>query len=307
MAQSYLPQQQDTRTFGVMQTRLLDDLNRPDLANIVIDYLQDAMRYYQRMAFFFSEIDNTQVPTWQAGAMYPLGSTIYRVVGTTPYPYAFVAMSTGVQQSGDTEPDWTDEQFLNWGGSEFYQPPLPDTPGITEDNDVLWANIGPYQPGYHTQLTTVPNVNQYIPPIDYTMPYMVQITTANLRLILEQLPFVELSSYDVIRPAPIAAYPRFWAWWQQLIYLWVYPLGFFPITLNYNTGPNLVVNSSDSNYWTTTAERLIRKSAQAAISREILYDQAAAQLAMSAVSEELSRLKSQAVAQLGYRIPAWGW
>jgi hypothetical protein len=63
MAESFLPQQQDTRTFGAQQTRLLDDLNRPDLASEVIDYLQDAMRYFSRTAFFFTEIDNTVVPT----------------------------------------------------------------------------------------------------------------------------------------------------------------------------------------------------------------------------------------------------
>lgn len=305
MAQSYLPQQADNRTFGVQQTRLLDDLNRPDLSNIVIDYLQDAMRFFQRMAFFFSEVDNTQVPTWQAGTMYPLGSTIYRVVNGIPY--AFVAMSIGVEQSGATEPTWTDEQYLNWEGSNFYAPPLPGTPGTVEDNDVIWANIGPYQPGYHTQLSTVPQVNQYIPPIDWVAPHLVQLTTANQRLILEKIPFIDLSSMDVIRPGPVAAYPRWWAFWQQQIYLWVYPSGFFPFTLNYTTGPNIVINSTDSNYWTTTAERLIRKAAQAAISREVLYDGEAAQLAEAAVVEELSRLKAQAVAQQGYRIPGWDW
>lgn len=305
MAQSYLPYRADTRTFAAMQARLIDDLNRPDLASVAVDYLQDAMRYFQRMAFFFSETDNTQVPPWAASTMYPIGSTIYQRVGDDVF--AFVAMSENVQESGTVTPPFTDEIYNQGPGSAFYQPPSPLDEGITVDNDVLWANIGFYQPGYHTQLTTIPNLNQYIPPIDYVSPYMIQMTTANLRLILEKIPFIELSSYDVIRPAPIAAYPRFWAYWQQQIYFWVYPAGFYPVTLNYNTGPNLVHNASDSNYWTTVGERLIRKYAQAAISREILYDQGAAQLSMSAASEELSHLKAQAVGQQGYRIPGWDW
>jgi hypothetical protein len=305
MAESYQPQQADTRTFGAQQARLLDDLNRPDLAGLIIDYLQDAMRYFQRKAFFFSEIDNRKVPVWQAGTMFPLGSTIQQMVsGIT---YAFVAMSEGIQQSGATPPTWNNHIFYDLPGSSYYQQPLPTDYGITSDGGVLWANIGPFQRGYHTQLSTVPNMNQYIPPVDWVAPYMVQITTANLRLILEKIPFIELSSYDVVQPSPIAAYPRFWSYWQSQIYLWVYPAGFYPITLNYNTGPNILFNATDTNYWTTTAERLIRKYAQASISREILYDSDAAQLAMSAASEELSHLKAQAAAQQGYRIPGWDW
>jgi len=306
MAESFLPQQQDTRTFGAMQTRLLDDLNRPDLSSEVIDYLQDAMRFFARKAFFFTEIDNRTVPVWAASTMYPLGSCVQAIPAGGSLT-TFVALSVGTQQSAATAPTWPAALYVPPPGSRYYAPPPPGTPGTVVDGGVTWGNIGPYQPGYHTQLSTVPMINQYTPPIDYTSPYMVQMTTANLRLILIEIPFWQLSEWDVVRPPPIAAYPRFWSWWQQTIYCWVYPSGFFPITLNYNCGPTLAQLTTDVNFWTTTAERLIRKAAQAAISRELLYDQAAAQLAGAAAAEELSQLKSQAVAQIGYRIPSWDW
>jgi len=300
MAESFLPQQQDTRTFGAMQTRLLDDLNRPDLGNIVIDYIQDAVRFWSRKPFFFTEIDNRMVPVWSASTMYPLGSCIQN--GTT----VFVALSPGVNESGTVQPTWPTVVYVRPPGST-YVPPTPGTPGTVVDNQVIWGNVGSYKPNFHTQLMTIPAVNQIIPPIDYMQPYMVQMTTANQRLILEKISFFRLSEWDVITPAPIAAYPRFWAYWQNQIYTWVYPSGFFPVTLNYNCAPMPPQNTTDSNFWTTVAERLIRKSAQASISREVLYDQEAAGLAMQAANEELSHLKAQVVAQQGYTIPAWDW
>jgi len=306
MPQSYLPQQADTRTFGGMCTRLLNDLNRPDLGDVVQDYLLDAIRYFQRQAFFFSECDNTEVPPWQAGTKYPFGSCV-QVVNGDGYTDVMCAVSPGIRQSGPTPPFWPLDLYQPLPGSVYYEPPLLDEPGVVADGGVVWGNIGEYQPGFHTQLSTVPNANQYTPPVDYVAPYQVQLTTANLRLRLEHISFIELSDYDVIRPAPIAAYPRFWAYWQQQIYFWVYPSGFFPVTLNYFCGPHLVQKATDSNYWTTQGERLIRKYAQAAISREVLYDQEAAQLAMAAASEELGHLKAQAVGQQGYKIPAWDW
>ena len=305
MAQSFLPAQQDTRTFGAQQTRLLTDLNRPDLSDVVINYLQDAMRYFQRKAFFFSEIDNTVVPQWAANTNYPQGSVIQQLVG--PTTFAMCAVSSGAQMSGPTAPTWSSTPFTVPIGSGNLPPPPLSAPGVTADGGVIWANIGPYIQGFHTQLSTVYCVNQYQLPIDYIAPYMVQITTSNHRVIVEKISFLQLSEWDVIRPAPIAAYPRFWAYWQQLLYIWVYPASFYPITLNYTTGPQLVQLATDTNFWTTQAERLVRKYAQAAINREVLYDQTAAQLAMGAVNEELDQLKAQAVAQQGYNIPAWDW
>lgn len=305
MAEAFNPEDRDQRTFGAQQARLINDLNRPDLDDVVTDYLQDAMRYFQRKPFFFTETDNTRTPRWRPEVCYPQGATIKQDV--CGFSYVYVAVSEGIKRSGDGSPLWTTDLFTTPPGSGVLPPPPLDTPGVVKDGGVVWANVALWQPGLWTNLSTVYNINQYVPPIDYVAPYQVQLTTANLRLILGKISFGELSSYDVIRPAPISAYPRMWAWWQQQIYLWVYPNGFYPFTLSYYTGPPVVVDADDSNYWTTQAERLVRKYAQAAISREVLYDQQAAQLAMAAVGEELSQLKSQVVSQNGYAIPAGDW
>lgn len=305
MAESYTSLQTDTRNFGAQQARLLDDLNRPDFSAIVTEYLQDAMRIFQRKAFFFNEADNTLVPAYAATTYYPQGACIQQVVSGTNY--VFCALQTGVGLSGASPPVWPSTVFTVPSGSGVFPPPTLPYAGAVQDNTVVWANIGAYQTGLFTNLSTVYNINQYVPPLDYVAPYQVQITTANLRLILQKISFGELSSYDVIRPAPISAYPRFWAYFQQQIYFWVYPNGFYPITLNYYTAPQIATLPTDVNFWTTTAERLIRKYAQASIQREVLGDVDAAMACTTAVEEELAALKSQAVAQQGYTIPAGDW
>jgi len=309
MAEAFATYERDQRTFGAQQARLLDDLNRPDLEANVVTYLQDAMRYFQRKPFFFSETDNTSVPHWRPRTMYPQGACIQQVADENRLNYVYCALSSGIQQSGVVPPErWPSTIFTTPPGSGVFPPPPVNFElGVLRDGDVIWANIGLFQPMLFTNLSTVYNVNQVIPPIDWIAPYQIQITTANLRLLLEKISFDQLSQYDVVRPAPISAYPRMWAFWQGQIYLWVYPNGFYPITLNYYTGPAVATEANESNFWTTQGERLIRKYAQAAISREVLYDQDAAQQAMAAVGEELSQLKAQVVSQQGYAIPAGDW
>ena len=310
MAEAYTTSQQDLRTFGTQQQRLLDDLNRPDLSTIALEYLQDAMRFWQRKPFFFSEIDNKTVPSWAASTIYPQGSTIQFVsAGTT---YIAVALNQGTSSSGGAPAFPTTIFTIPTSG---LPPPVSGTAGTVDDNGgpptgIRWATVASVPAGttsIWTNLSTVYRINQYVPPIDYVRPKTVQITTANLRLLLEWISFEELSSYDVIIPAPINAYPRMVSWFQQQLYLWVYPSGFFPITLNYRTGPQLVTAPGNSNFWTTQGERLIRKYAQAAIEREVLHDFDAADKSDVAWAQELSMLRSQAIGQQPGGIPASEW
>src|SRR5262249_19337702 len=152
------------------------DLNRPDLQNIVTQYLQDAMRYFQRKAFFFSEFDNTLVPGWAASTWNPQGSTIQAISPADGNVYVFVALQVGAQLTGTTQPIWPNTIFsaptqgqAGQSTTQFPPPPLP-TPGVIQDNNVIWANVAQYQPYVFTNLSTVYNINQYVPPIDYVQP-----------------------------------------------------------------------------------------------------------------------------------------
>jgi hypothetical protein len=308
MAESYLQAQIDSRTFGAQQARLIDDLNRPDLSNIVTEYLQDAMRFYQRKAFFFNEIDNTAIPGWVASTFYPQGSTI--LVTISSVQYVFVALQTGIGQSDGSTPAFPATIFTIPATTPPSQPPPPPaTPGTIADNTVIWANIGPFTQGVYTQLSTVYNVNQYVPPIDYVSPILVEITwSSNIRQQLLKVSYEELRSYDVIRPSPSYSYSTMWAWFQSQIYLWPYPSGFFPLTLSYRTAPQIVQLAGDSNFWTTTAERLIRKYAQKIIASEVMSDSAMAELAANAEKEELATLRSQQIEQnVNGGIPPSSW
>jgi hypothetical protein len=316
LAEQYVSTQLDLRTFGVQCARLLDDLNRPDLQNIAIQYLQDAMRFFQRKSFFFNNIDNSAVPGWAANTFVPFGTTIQITISGTIYAFVQVANPTSagvaVPQTGITAPAWPASAFTVPNSQPPVLPP-PTLPvaGAVQDNTAIWVNAGNYLQFNTTNLSTVYNWNQYQPPIDYVSPFLVECTwSGNLRQKLQKISYEELRGYDVIRPSPPYSYPTMWAWFQQNIYLWPYPNSFYPLTLSYRTAPQLVQQAKDSNYWTTIAERLIRKYAQAAIEREVIYDQAAAQISMQAAMEELNALRSQTIQMNdGDRggIPASNW
>lgn len=316
MAQSYTANQIDTRSFGQQIQRLLDDLNRPDLQNIAQQYLQDAMRFYQRKPFFFNEIDNSAVGTWTANTLWPFGTTIQINISGTVYAFVQVANLPGsgvtAPLGGSTAPSWPSTEFTAPTGTPpVLPPPVLPVAGAVQDNQAIWVNTGNYQFGTTTQLSTVYNWNQYQPPIDYVSPHLVECTwSGNIRQQLAKKSYGELRYYDVIRPSPPYSYPTMWAYFQSQLYLWPYPNGFYPLTLSYRTAPQLVSAAGDSNFWTTIAERLIRKYAQASIEREILHDAQAAQVSATAVIEELSALRSQGIMQqnadsAGIRPESW--
>ena len=292
-SESFTAIQQDTRAFADLQQALLDDLNRPDLQNQAFRYIQDAIRYFSRQAFSFNEIDNAVVPVYANATTYPQGSCIRQAVaGTT---YVFCALNTGLSAAAGA-PAWPATIFTV--PPSAFPPPASGTAGTVNDNGgpptgIIWANIGIYSAQIHTQLSTVYNVNQYTPTFDYAIPKLIEVTWAgNLRIPMDKITYAVLRSYDVIRPTPPSTYPTKWARFQGLLYFWPYPVGFYPITLSYVTAPPMVRLPTDSNFWTTTAERLVRKQAQANIEQEVLHDPDAAALSMQAVVEEKRTLRS---------------
>lgn len=304
MPEQYVPNDLDNRTFQAQIARLIDDLNRPDLQGQAINYLQDAMRFFARKPFFFNNVDNSLVPGWLANTYFPFGATIqvpisgaiYAFVQTANPPFGQVT----VPQTGATLPAWPTTQFTvptpNGNGPPIYPPPGLPVAGAVQDGGCIWVNAGNYLQFNTTALSTVYNWNQYRPPYDYVAPYLIEVTwSGNIRQRLEKVAYEVLRGYDTIRPSPPYSYPTMWAWFQQQIYLWPYPNSFYPLTISYRAAAPVVTNPSVSNYWTTIAERLIRKYAQAAIERELIYDNEAAQLSDRAVADELNALRSQTI------------
>lgn len=305
MSEGYTTLQQDLRTFGDQQQRLLEDLNRPDLSGIVIKYLQDAMRYYQRFPFFFSDLDNTAAVAWAASTHYPQGSAIQFTNGGNTY--LAVALNAGLSNA-TTAPTFPTTIFQIPQGSPLpFPPPASGTAGTVDDNGgaptgIIWATVinlttARQTQQFWTQLVTVYNVNQYIPPIDYVAPRLVEITAASMRYALQSVPYPELRGMDVIRPTPVTVYPQFWAWYQEQIYVWPYPNGFYPLTLSYRTAPQLARNATDVNFWTTDAELMVRAYAEFLIQMKVLKDPDAAQAAYAVAQRELLAIKSQTISQ----------
>jgi hypothetical protein len=307
--QGYRLTEIDQRTFGAMQQRLLDDLNRPDLGNVVQSYIRDAIRYFSRKSFFFSECTNENTVPWEPNTIWPRGSTITFSSGFDTY----IAVASNTGMSGTTLPSFTTTPFVPPSGSN-QSPPPPGGVGTTDDgggppNGIRWLTVENasalgHNNNYWTQLSTVYSINKYRPPIDYNTPRLVEVTAASLRYRLIQIPYDELRAMDVIRPSPITVYPTYWAWFSEHIYVWPYPNGFYPLTLSFYSAPPVPKNADFINFWTTDAEALIRAYAEYLIQTKVLKDAEAAALAKQIAMEEFAALQSQASGQnMLYGIP----
>lgn len=164
-------------------------------------------------------------------------------------------------------------------------------------NQILWANNGPFAPGITTGLSAVYNINQYQMPIELVSIKRCEVTwSGNLRIGMTEITYDELRNYDVVRPAP-ATYPAWYAWYQQMLYLWPYPVGQFPITLSYIGPPPLAKLPTDVNCWTTSAEACIRFYAEGLMNRILIHDEEAAQTCFAQAELEYVEIVSQAARQ----------
>ena len=292
--QQWTANQVDNRNFGQQIQRVLDDLNRPDLAAQAPAYLQDSMRFYQRKPFFFSDTDNTAVLSYANNVIVTQGTTII----ATPAggsPSYMVALNAGTTSAMGT-PVWPTVVFqVPSGNNQNAQPPPPDpTAGVVFDNGIAWANNGTTDVGVYTQLSTVYNINQLTMPIDLVAFTRVEVTwQLTQRIEMQPLDYKTLRDYDMIRPTPPATYPSWYAYYQQQIYLWPYPAGLYPVTLSYRTAPPLPQLATDSTYFTTQAEALIRYEATARMSRGLLGDEQMAQMYFALARQEYLVLQQQ--------------
>jgi hypothetical protein len=303
MPQQWPETRVDQRTFGMLQQRTLDDLNRPQLAGIVTSYLQDSMRFWQRKPFFFNDADNTAVLNWQASVYATRGCTIqYRSTTYNPgVVYNFVASSAGL--TGTAQPNF--EAVLaapfvpppaNTSPPPPQPPPAVGTPGTVQDNQVIWLNNGRIIGGFgsNPQLNTVYGVNEYALPIDLVAFTRVEITWAGtMRLELAPLSYRELRDLDVIRPTPPTTYPTVYAYYQERLYVWPYPVAQYPITFSYRSAPPIAVNATDVNIWTTQAEAMVRHYAESRINEAVIGDQQMAQLYLDLATQEFLDLQQQ--------------
>lgn len=303
MASEWAISQNDVRNFAAQQARVLDDLNRPDLTNVVPSYLQDAMRFYQRRTFFFNDTDNSLVPPYVNGLFYTQGATIQVPVAGTIY--AMVALNAGIAQAVGP-PSWSTVTFVppnqNNPPTDAFPPPPSGTTGTTTDNagpnQIIWANNGPYQQGSTTGLSTVYFINQYQMPIDLIKLNLVEATwQGNLRIVIPEVGYDLIRLWDVIRPFPPATYPSWRAWYKEQLYFWPYPSGLFPITLSYRSAPPLVQAPTDSNIWTTKFEAGIRYYAEGLLWKNLIHDAASAEDCFALSQTEFLQLQSQQNAQ----------
>jgi hypothetical protein len=305
LSQQWPQTQVDQRTFGAQISRTMDDLNRPQLQGIVTSYLQDAMRFWQRKPFFFTDADNSEPLTWAASNIAVRGTTI-QYTDPTGAVWAFVASNYGLTDPANVP------NFQSVIGTPFVPPPpsgypptIPPppagTPGTIDDNGgppvgVRWLNNGRIIGGFHAnpQLSTVYNTNEYDLPIDLVAFTRVEITWAGtIRVELAPRSYAELRDYDVIRPTPPTTYPTIYAYYRSRLYVWPYPVFQYPITLSYRSAPVIAQNATDVNIWTTQAEAMVRHYAEGRINEAVIGDQQMAQLTFDLANQEFLDLQQQ--------------
>jgi len=306
MSQQWPQIQADQRTFGALQQRTLDDLNRPNLQGVVTSYLQDAMRYWQRRPFFFTDTDNSASLVWTASVQTTAGTTI-QYTDPSGVQWNFVAANAGLTDPA-TQPNF--QSVINTpfvvppasAGQVPIPPPPAGTAGTIDDaggpsaGGVRWINNGQIIGGFHanTQLTTLYNRNQYDPPIDLVAFTRVECTWARtMRVELAPCSYAELRDMDMIRPTPPTTYPTFYAYYQNQLYVWPYPIGLYPLTYSYRSAPSIAQNAGDVNIWTTAAEAMTRHYAEGRILEVVVGDQQMAQMAFDVANQEFLDLQQQ--------------
>jgi len=298
--------QVDQRTYGALQQRTLDDINRPNLQGVVANYLQDSMRFWQRKPFFFTSADNADPLVWQAAVQTTRGTTI-QYTDPTGAVWNFVAANAGLTDPANV-PNFQSVVNIPFvvppapaGGVPPIPPPPVGTPGTIIDNGgpptgVMWINNGLIIGGFRSnpQLSTVYNTNEFDLPIDLIAFTRVEITWArNLRVELAPESYARLRNLDVIRPTPPTTYPSMYAYYHGKLYVWPYPVGQYPITFSYRSAPPIAQNSSDTNVWTTQAEAMVRHYAEGRINEAVIGDQQMAQLCFDLANQEFLDLQQQ--------------
>lgn len=297
----------DQRTFGDLVSAVIDELDKPNLQQPAILAAQDAVRFWRRKPLFYTERDNRSMSTfgWVAGMFWSMGATIKRTVGLVDY--AFVACTEGF--SGMVEPTWPATILTppQWGI-------LIDNTllGAVQDNQVVWANAGLWsgatqssvQTGgydqygrsrYWTQLSMVPNLNQYRLPLDFVSPVSIRVTVNGIRYPIEWFPYERYSILDIVQPPPLGNYPSQYTYTEQDLLIWQYPNQFSPMLLIYKGPDQPPEKPTDINMWTTVGARLIKLYAKGILNKEVIRDAEAAVADMSAADEEFSALELEGI------------
>lgn len=103
------------------------------------------------------------------------------------------------------------------------------------------------------------------------------------------------------------AQPIDFSYYQQSIRLYPVPDATYPVTVMATAMVAAPVNPTDSNFWTTDAEQLIRSRAKLELALHVLRDPEMAQSMQAAVNDALSTLKKRTARMAHARIRPSQW
>ena len=146
---------------------------------------------------------------------------------------------------------------------EYYQPRIfPDNQAINQ-----WAS---------TIVTNNPGTgwigNLYTLPPDWEDDVEILINIAGNNAPMLKKSIIEMSEMDVQGPpiqSPVIGPPAYYTIWAQMLRLFPWPDAIYPMTAVYNSLIATPTAITTSNFWTTSAEALIRHAAVGLIKQHV--------------------------------------
>jgi len=149
-----------------------------------------------------------------------------------------------------------------------------------------------------SQLTTT-GVNLYDFPTDLFAPIQTDIIGNNIVMPLLPLEYQIMDAWDAVVPLPVQGFPVYVATMKNQVRLYPTPnTDTYKIRFIYQqilTAPTLI---ADTNFWTTSAESLIRNRAKYNLNVTVIRDTEAALMDSKAEKDALMRLLRESNAKL---------
>jgi hypothetical protein len=128
----------------------------------------------------------------------------------------------------------------------------------------------------------------WIPDIIEIDDLFVTVSGVNYRLRKE-----DPSDLELLSDSPTSGRPYAWAYLNKSIQLYPKPDQVYTVRAVAHVRLAALASDSDTNAWTTEAERLIRATAKLFIATDVTYDQLVAQAADSAIQRQLAVLRAE--------------
>lgn len=151
--------------------------------------------------------------------------------------------------------------------------------------------------------STSSGTREYDPPSDLMSIIQIAVLANDTVYTLGYRTIQELNATDSQVSSPSLGIPVYYTWWANQVWLYPRPNGVYTIRYIYWAAEAAPEALTDSNFWTTTAESLVRNRAKWKLNMEVIRNPEQAQLDQQAEFQAYLRMKTEtAVKTTGGRL-----